>query len=300
MAQKILNQCICIKQYIYPEDYKKLHELEEFCKLKDKTNLKLELDFKQNMYKNSTLNSKNNNEFLYYIDDVLVSYLSISCFGGNIGELNGMTHPDWRRKGLFSKLFKLAIDECKKRNFDKILLLSDKESNSGIKFIESVGSYYDFGEYRMKCTNKSYTESISSVKLREAEALDRKEISRQNVIFFNDVEDSEDSSIESEEENPDDVVYIIQLDSKTIGKIAVKYYDDNTSAFIHGFGILPDYRGKGYGKSALKEVLHLIHEKNIFDIELDVECKNDTALNLYKVCGFVEKSVMNYYKFNFN
>lgn len=74
-------------------------------------------------------------------------------------------------------------------------------------------------------------------------------------------------------------------------------YSDNSS-FICGFGILPDFRGKGYGKSALKEALCLINGKNIYNIELDVECKNNTALNLYKSCGFEEKSVMNYYKYN--
>ena len=42
--------------------------------------------------------------------DILVAYLGISCFGGNIGEINGMTHPDWRRKGIFKKLFEIAMD----------------------------------------------------------------------------------------------------------------------------------------------------------------------------------------------
>ncbi|WP_367114841.1 GNAT family N-acetyltransferase [Clostridium sp.] len=52
------------------------------------------------------------NEFLYYIDGVLIAYLGISSFGGNNGEINGMTHPDFRRNGLFTKLFQLAIEEC--------------------------------------------------------------------------------------------------------------------------------------------------------------------------------------------
>ena len=61
---------------------------------------------------------------------------------------------------------------------------------------------------------------------------------------------------------------------------------------------MPDFRGKGYGKAALKEAIRLINEKNIYEVGLDVECKNNTALNLYKSCGFEEKSVMNYYKYN--
>ena len=43
--------------------------------------------------------------------------------------------------------------------------------------------------------------------------------------------------------------------------------------------------------------LHLINEKNIYDVELDVECNNNTALNLYKDCGFEEQSEMNYYRY---
>ncbi|WP_261177884.1 N-acetyltransferase [Anaerobacillus sp. CMMVII] len=60
---------------------------------------------------------------------------------------------------------------------------------------------------------------------------------------------------------------------------------------------MPEFRGKGYGKEALIGTLQLIQEKNIYDIELDVESKNDNALNLYKACGFEEVSVMNYYEF---
>jgi GNAT superfamily N-acetyltransferase len=35
----------------------------------------------------------------------------------------------------------------------------------------------------------------------------------------------------------------------SIGKIKVEYSDNY--AFIYGFGILPDSRGKGYGRAAL-------------------------------------------------
>lgn len=89
---------------------------------------------------------------------------------------------------------------------------------------------------------------------------------------------------------------MVELDGTTIGKIAVEF--DTASAFICGFGILPNFRGKGYGKAALKEALRMANQKDIHEIELDVESKNGTALNLYKACGFKEQSVMNYYKFN--
>lgn len=294
ILEKILNQTICLKQNISEKEYKEINKLAMLCSLKDKTNLKLELDYKASVSKNVEVGLKKINEYLYYVEDILVAYLGISSFGGNNGEINGMTHPDFRRKGLFAKLFELAVEECQKRNFNKIFLLSDGKSRSGVEFIKDASGNYDFSEYRMKLINKTILENINSISLRKAEKPDRKEIARQNAIFFYGLEECE--SFPEEEEIINVITYMVELKEVIIGKIKIEYSDN--SAFICGFGILPDFRGEGYGKAALREVLRIINEKNIYEIELDVECKNNTALNLYKVCGFEEMSVMNYYKYN--
>ncbi|NNU75254.1 GNAT family N-acetyltransferase [Clostridium estertheticum] len=294
MSEKILNQIICLTQYISKREYKEINQLETLCSLKDKTNLKLELDYKVGVAKNVNIGLKKINEYLYYVEDVLVAYLGISSFGGNNGEINGMTHPDFRRKGLFTKLFGLAIEECQKRDFNKILLLSDGKSKSGAFFIKSVCGKYDFSEYRMKLLNKGILENTNSINLRKAEKTDKREIARQNSVFFYGLEEGE--SFPEEEEIINIITYMIELNKVIIGKIRIEYSDN--SAFVCGFGILPNFRGKGYGKQALKEVLRIINEENINDVELDVESKNNTALNLYKVCGFEEMSVMNYYRFS--
>lgn len=296
MCEKVLNQSITLKQYISEKEYKEVKQLEELCYSKDKTDLKLELDFKLNMCQSPKIGLKNTNEFFYYVDGLLVSYLGLSSFGANIGEINGMTHPDFRRKGLFKKLFKLAIDESRIRNFDKLLLLSNGESNSGIEFVRAEGGIYDFSEYRMTLKGKAHSNPQNSIRLRKAEKSDSKEICRQDAIFWGNAKESEDLSEEEEASNT--ITYMIELNGEIIGKIRVDYLDN--SAYICGFGILPDFRGKGYGKAALEETLNLINQKGIYDMELDVACKNDTALNLYKSCGFCEKSVMNYYEYNIN
>ena len=294
MSDKLLNRTICSKQYISENEYKEINQLQEICRLQDKTNLKLEIDYKINMSRNPKIDLNVLNEFLYYIDNILVAYLGISSFGGtNIGEINGMAHPDYRRKGLFKTLCKLAIDECQKRNFNKLLLLSDGNSISGIEFIKAVHGIYDFSEYRMQVLNKTTLESSNSIRLRKAVNLDGKEIARQNAVYFNDSVESE--CYPDEEEELNEITYLVEREEKIIGKIKVDYSDH--SAFISGVGIMPDFRSKGYGKAALIEALLLINNKNIYETELDVECKNNTALNLYKSCGFEEKSVMNYYMY---
>lgn len=305
MQKTKLNEFICLKEYINKKEYDEINRLEKLCNQENGVNLKLELDYKLSLYdenNKSDIGLKNINEFLYYIDGNLAAYIGISSFGGRgIGEINGMTHPKWRKKGIFEKLFKLVIDECSERNFKKILLLTDGKSYSGSEFIKSHGGNYDFSEYRMKLTDKINLGGINSVSLRKAENRDKSEIRRQDSIFFSDEEEIEDSSNDNEvnssvnQEISINNVYMAEINGEVIGKIKIKY--EENSAFIYGFGILPEFRGKGYGKETLKEALKLINNKEIIDIELDVESKNNRALNLYKNCGFKEISVMDYHRY---
>lgn len=177
------------------------------------------------------------------------------------------------------------------REFNKIPLLTDCKYNLGGEIIKAAGGNYDFSEYRMKLDKRIFSESMNIVNLRKAEKFDRIEVRTQNKIHFG----NENENINEEEINIDNS-YIIELNGGIIGKINIEYNDN--SAFICEFGILPEFRGKGYGKAALIEALNLIDDKNINEVVLDVECKNDRALNLYKHCGFKEVSILNYYKYS--
>jgi ribosomal protein S18 acetylase RimI-like enzyme len=352
MTQEYNKNAIVTKEYLSEQDYNNIKQLEAICYENDHTNLKLELDYK--LFLNNTAKSNSEqredhtnsyneehvkeqlnsnpakivNEFMYYINGTLVAYLGISCFGGNIGEINGMTHPDWRRKGIFNKLFVLAAKEGQSRNYSLILMLSDGASESGIAFIKSMGGNYHHSEYRMKLMKYPAFDETSSVTLRISQNRDKKKINELNVILFQDEEESMDESNEgnktdtlaeceiaddidkvgestldnketSKEEQlipvPSTVIYMIEVEDVVIGKIHVEYGEH--SAFLFGFGILPEYRKQGYGKAALTETLRLIEAKNIAEVSLDVVCTNSHALNLYIGCGFEQQSIMNYYQY---
>ncbi|MCD8503361.1 MAG: GNAT family N-acetyltransferase [Bacillaceae bacterium] len=201
-----------------------------------------------------------------------------------------MTHPDFRRKRLFTKLFDLAMQECRKRKFQKVLLLSDGKSDAGIGFIKSVGGKYEFSEYRMKTANQTSFVADQPISIREATVEDATNITKQNEVFFHF---TEQWNLE-EEKALNKPTYMIEKDKQVIGKISVACSDNQ--AFISGVGINPIERGKGYGTAALRETLRLLKERNIGVVELDVETKNDAALILYTACGFKEQSVMNYYQ----
>lgn len=291
MGEIIKDSSIVLKEYIHEKEYEELKELSRICSINDKTILKLELDYKLSIGKESESHYDLVNEFLYYVNNELVSYIGISCFGGNVAELNGMTHPEYRRKGLFKKLFELAMSECKRRNYNEVLLLSDDASEEGITFIKASGGEYKCSEYSMDyiCNNKKLNNDNKNISLKKADESDSHEISKQDSIYW-----GEELDEETVEFPPNTEIYMIKKFDEIIGKIHVEY--DENYAYIFGFGIMPEYRCKGYGRAALRTTVDLILKKNIENIKLDVSCENTTALNLYKECGFKQKSIMNYYK----
>ena len=292
MQNKVSEQYIVLKKYLNESDYAKINELKDICIKEDKINLKLELEYRMQVPKNYEKSLSDINEFLYYINNELVGYIGVSSFGGNAAEINGMVHPTWRRKGIFTKLCNMAIEESKSRNFNEILLLCDEKSNKAIEFIKTIEGSYSFSECRMKRTCRDINENNKDIFLRKATNLDIKEIEKLNTVFFGDVS-NEQISPEDEEIN-NIITYLIELDEKVIGKIKVER--EEKKAFICGFGIYPEFRRKGYGRQALTETLNIINKDFIYDIGLDVAVENKKALNLYKSCGFEEKSLMNYYE----
>lgn len=260
------EQSIKLKRFISKSDYEEISRLEKTCISNDRTVLKLDLEYRMSVAEHTGCTLGDINEFLYFTEEKLVGYISISSYGGSgEAEINGMVHPDFRRRGIFKRLFALVVDECRRRRFNKVLLLSDRQSESGIQFIKGNKGIYNVSEYRMRKLKSEANKSTKVV----------------NIKRIND-------------KTKEEAKYIIEHEGDKIGKIRVDY--SGKSAYICGFEIIEGERGKGYGRASLKETLRIIQEKGIDDIELDVECENAAALNLYKDCGFVEQSVMDYYE----
>ena len=305
MLNSIKDQWIKLKENINNKDYIIINQLQNICKKIDKSELKLELDYKLALV-NETTDINNINEFMYFIGDELIGYIGIFSFSGKTTtlEVNGMVHPEHRRKGIFSTLYKLLISEAERRNTKEIMFLSDRESLSGQKFIKKTGAEYKHSEYEMYLDYEfvSKNKFLKEIEIRKATNSDSHEISRQNTIYFSEEshnpikKDSIDidlTFIPEEEEKRGVIAYIAINNNEVIGKVHLQIYEGVGGIF--GLGVLPEYRGKGYGRTILILAVNMLKEKGAKKIMLQVESKNFNALNLYKSCGFYETSVMEYY-----
>ncbi|MEH7883775.1 GNAT family N-acetyltransferase [Bacillus sp. JJ1609] len=292
--KKIEKPWIKLKEGIDSEDYELVHQLQARCIEHDKTALKLELDYKLGVTgeKNGV---QNINEFMYFDGERLIGYIGICSFGGP-WEVNGMVDPEYRRQGVFTKLFELVLAEAKRKDSKGMLLLSDRQSDSGQKFIAATDARYNHSEYEMYLKGEP-AQQQSGLSFRKANNADAMELARQNAIYFNDEQEveinPEDLPMPEEEEKRGMTCYLVEKDGEIIGKVNLQV--TSKIGAIFGLGVLPEHRRKGYGRSLLLMAIEKLKEANAKDIMLQVAAENANALNLYKSCGFEETSTMDYY-----
>lgn len=263
--------------------------LENQCCEYEQLNMKLNWEMLDTRSKNET------NDFLCYKDNQLIGYLGLYSFGPKAKEieLTGIVHPNHRRTGVFRSLFNEAKKECSARAADRILIVTERCSSSGIEFSKSTGARYSFSEYNMKFDERTVPAyATHGITLRRADKKDHHELATIDTLCFG----GDDEAAEKEEsysEDPYRISYVIELNRKTIGKIGTIAEGDG---YIFGFAIKPEYRGRGFGRAALSMALEKLMAQKVTPVVLEVEVINQNALSLYKSCGFKENTIYDYYK----
>lgn len=262
-----------------------IKELQYVCEKGEPFELKLNWDMLQSREENE------GNDFFHYEDGKLVGFLGLYGFGNKV-EACGMVAPDYRRKGIFTKLYRKAENVLKERGTSHILLNAPTNSESGKGFLQSIPCSYAFSEHQMKWeeTELSYKEDVV---LRLSSPDDFETEVQLDVQCFNfEEEDAREYNERIKRENTDQF-YIIETNGISSGKMRISHL--NGEAWIYGFAIFPEYQGKGIGRKALTNVI-LNEDKNGFSIFLEVEAKNAHALKLYESCGFKVYHAQDYYK----
>lgn len=56
-----------------------------------------------------------------------------------------------------------------------------------------------------------------------------------------------------------------------------------------------EYRGRGYGRQMLEQIIRQLHDEGIKAITLEVEVENKNAIGLYSSCGFQVVTTYDYF-----
>lgn len=268
------------KQYLTREDADRIRELQRVCEAADPVALKLELDFKladaaaaaSAPAAGTGGTDTATDEFLCYDGDALIGYLGICNFAGIIDppELTGMVHPDRRRQGIFTRLLASALAECRRRTTEEVLLLCDRTSAAGQAFAARIGAKYQYSEYEMRLKGDFSPADVPALAFQKSQAPE-----------------------DLEEEAKGMTTWFAERDGQTVGIVRLQLTDGIGG--IYGLEVEEEQRGKGYGRAILQHSILQLKAAAADVVLLQVETGNETALGLYRACGFQETATMDYF-----
>jgi ribosomal protein S18 acetylase RimI-like enzyme len=269
------------------EQLQEIKELQSLCEKEGGFELKLNEDMLETRDKNST------EDFFHYENGRLIGFLGCYGFGSKI-EMTGMVHPDYRRKGIFTKLFTEAMTEVKKREISTILLNAPSSSSSAKEFLKSIPCSFEVAEYQMKWeTGELIDDPAVNIRPSTSQEDFDAEIKLEVSCFGFTEQEALSFNQRMKELNSEDM-FIIEAEGRTAGKIRVS--ETNGEAWIYGFAVFPELQGKGIGRKALSKVVKMKTEKGL-PVFLEVEARNAHALKLYESCGFRSYHSQDYYKY---
>lgn len=88
------------------------------------------------------------------------------------------------------------------------------------------------------------------------------------------------------------------IDGKLVGFLlyGIRNYNDVKTAYIGGTGVCPEHRGKKITQQMLDFSFPKLKEQQVKNIFLEVNTKNDFAINTYEASGFEKTRTLNSYK----
>ncbi|WP_226682962.1 GNAT family N-acetyltransferase [Sutcliffiella horikoshii] len=269
------------------EQLQQITELKSVCEKEGGFELKLNEDMLE------TRDGKSKEDFFHYEDGRLVGFLGCYGFGSKI-EMTGMVHPDYRRKGIFAKLFAEAMVEVKKREISTILLNAPSHSQSAKEFLKNIPCTFEVAEYQMKWeAGELYDDHSVQIRPSTSQEDFESEIQLEVACFGFTEQEARSFNERMKELNSEDM-FIIEAEGRTAGKIRVS--ETNGEAWIYGFAVSPELQGKGIGRKALSKVVKMQADKGL-PVFLEVEARNVHALRLYESCGFRSYHSQDYYKY---
>jgi ribosomal protein S18 acetylase RimI-like enzyme len=289
------QQSVVVRSVLSPAEIAECEQLVTLCNRYENLHMQLSREMLEER------SGKENDDFLYYQDDMLVGYLSLMSWGIEEREMHlGVVHPNYRRQGIFRALLEAAKAECASRGTRKFALVCEGSSRSASACVTALGARYTFSEHEMVLEN--FHDSMTFDDRLTLSAANSSNIDALVAVqsrSFNDSEAFVLLMIAKFLQEPQRHFYLATFGEEglscrePVGVLRLDEFGDEIG--IYAFGVLPEYRGRGYGRQILEEIIRKIRARSQKPIRLEVDTRNTVAINLYRSCGFAIRTTYNYY-----
>jgi ribosomal protein S18 acetylase RimI-like enzyme len=285
------NHILIAKQTLTPDEIAAISRLIDICNEHDGLRMRIGMEMLRERRGDET------NDFLYYADGQLVGYLEADSYGGKEKELTGMVRPDSRRQGIFTALFTAATEELQQRGVQKLIYVCEHKSQSGRAFLATTGAQLAYAEHEMWLgTLRERGRRTRGLSMRRAGVEDIDAIVTLLATDSGNLEDVKAWVTELMSKPAAFWFFLATLNGQPLGTVRLDFMEEVTG--IYAFEVRLGYRGLGYGREMLEQVIHLARAASEKPIMLDVETDNTNAVGLYLSCGFEIKTTYDYYELN--
>lgn len=215
-----------------------------------------------------------------------------------------MVRPGYRRRGIFSALWKQTETIIRGGKVKTLLLNTPAASASGNAFLKTLPVAFSQAEYQMKwdgAGRSSLAADASSasgqVMLRPARPEETPLLIALDCDGFQMTEEEAAEMYTQHEQDGSEEHIIIELDGQPAGKL--RLWSEGNETWIYGFVVDKKLRGLGIGRSSLMQTIER-EQRNHNGVNLEVALDNPNALRLYESCGFVVLNQQDYYTYPLN
>jgi mycothiol synthase len=241
------------------------------------------------------------NNYLFYQDNRLAGYLSFWSLSVEKREmLIGTVHPAYRRQGIFRALFEEARREYKQQGVRQLIFTCESNARAATACAGALNARYVVAEHAMRL--EQFQERYVFDDRLTFEEVGSTEIDKLVAVQARSFDDSEARvllTVTKLLQDPDQHFFLARWGEADLGcrePVGVmRIHDAEDEVSIHAFGVLPDYRQRGYGRQMLEEAIRSIRARSQKPIVLEVDTTNAAAIHLYESCGFRIYTTHNYY-----
>ena len=282
-----------IEAYTHPElpVVQQVRELERVCQARD--------GLKGSLFLDPTMNFSAEAPCLLvaYEEGQLIGAMTFLCPSLEEAELVGLTHPSYRRRGVFRALLSVAADQAKILHIPDFLLICEPQSADGAAALRGFHLQPDHTEYALR-----YDQSLSPDRLTIPEGLalhrathaDLADMSRISTESFSEEAERAERFLSLALESETRRQYLARLNGEPVAIGALGY--DNGEATLFGLGVRTSLQNRGIGRGLVALLLREALAQGAKDILIEVDNTNARAHHLYLSCGFYPEAIYDYWR----
>jgi ribosomal protein S18 acetylase RimI-like enzyme len=208
-------------------------------------------------------------------------------------------HPDHRRKGIGRALLVAGLEECRRGGSPEALLVCEERSASGNAFVNAIGAVYRYSEFRMVLDGYAWPgpshapDSAGALLLRPAGVEDADLLAHIIATSFQKPVEGEHRRVARDLASPRHRLFVAFAGGNPVGSVGVVTAGGRT--YIIALGVLPQHRGRGYGRRMLEAITADLLAAGCSEIFIEVAVENRSALFLYRSCGFRDITSYGFY-----